>query len=98
MTIAAHQPEDMVTPRGQGWGNYSRGRTHDADNPPEAPKVSNRGSGSGGMLRKGRVGTEIPDFICQMCEEKPATKQMPGCGHIICEDCLLDGGRECPIH
>lgn len=85
-----------MTQRPSGFGRY--GGIHKADDPPGAPKVSSHGSGSGGMLRKGRLGTETPDFICQMCEEKPAVKQMPACGHIICADCLLDGGKECPIH
>jgi len=97
MTIVAHRPEDMVAPRGQGWGNYSRGGIHAADNPPEAPKISSGGSDSGGMLRKGRLGTEHAEFLCQNCHEKPAYKQMPKCDHIICQDCLVDQGGECPL-
>lgn len=102
MTIVAHRPEDMrpdtayrQRPRPAGWGSY--GGIHNADNPPGAPKISSKGSGSGGMLRKGRLGTEHAEFLCQNCHEKPADKQMPKCDHIICQDCLVDQGGECPL-
>lgn len=66
---------------------------HPANDPPGARKVSDSGS----MLRKRRLGKEKPMFVCQKCLDKPATKQMTSCGHIICQDCLVEQGGECPL-
>lgn len=79
--------------RGSGWGTFHSAPPYRADNPPGAPKISEASS----MLRKSRLGKEKPIFMCQNCLDKPAHKQMPECGHIICQDCLVDQGGECPL-
>lgn len=82
-----------MTQRGSGWGTMHSAPPYKADNPPGAPKIS----GSGSMLHKSRLGKEKVEFYCQHCLEKPATKQMPKCGHILCLDCLVDQGGECAL-
>ena len=84
-------------PRGSGWGTFHSSPPYRTDDPPGAPKISE----SGGVLRKSRLGKEklsfVQPFDCQRCLEKPATKQMPKCGHILCLDCLVEQGGECPL-
>lgn len=76
--------------RGPGWGTQPPYRS---DNPPGAPKLSEAGS----ILAKSRLGKEKPKFFCQKCDEREATKQMPGCNHVLCQDCLVAQGGECPL-
>jgi len=88
----------MSERRAPGWGSFHSQPSppHPADDPPGARKVSEAGS----SLRKSRLGKEkdfVWPFNCRHCLEKPATKQIPKCGHILCLDCLVEQGGECPL-
>jgi len=83
--------------RAAGFGSAEshllRGRIQDADNPPEAPKLSEVGESIRERLIKRRLGKE---FVCQNCETTPATMQLD-CKHIICQICLMNYHDECPL-
>ena len=86
-----------MTTMNSGWGNgYLRGGIRNADNPPEAPKLS-EGESIGESIRerltKRRLGKEQV-FRCQVCDEgAPATTQCEACQRVLCQDCAQAG---CP--
>jgi hypothetical protein len=85
--------------RAAGFGSAEshllRGRIQDADNPPEAPKLSDIGESIRERLIKRRLGKE---FTCSVetCLS-PAAWQCPKCQRVLCSDCSYDGClSDCP--
>lgn len=79
-----------------GWGNgYLKGSIRDADNPPEAPKLSSIDESIRERLSKRRLGKEQPKFICQNCQTTDAVTQLE-CLHIICAICNMNF-KGCPL-